>query len=270
MGLISVLKKKRFWKNLLYAGILYVLLYLVVVIGLRIYTGHGKSFPVPDFKGLKQDRVDQLAAYNNLQIEIIDSNYIGYLPKGSVIDQYPKPGINVKKNRKIFLTINAYNKAKVEVPNVVGMSFRQGKNTLESRGLNVGKLIYKPDFAKNNILNQKYKGQIIKPGQKIEKGESVDLELGNGLGKSTIALPNVVILDYKSAESGITDAYFNIGEVYFDTTVHNYVDSLNAKVYKQRPAYYEGARGIMGAKMDIWLTLNPDKLPEIEPENITE
>lgn len=262
MGLLVLLKKKRFWKNVLYAIALYGFVYLIIVFGLKIYTHHGKSFPVPDFKGLKPERVEQLAEYNNLNIVIIDSNYIGYLPKGSVIDQYPKPGINVKKNRTIFLTVNAFNQAKVEVPNVVGMSFRQGKNTIESRGLKVGKLIYKPDFAKNNILNQLYKGKIIEPGMKIEKGQMIDLELGNGLGKSTNPLPDLINIDYKTAENQIKEAFFNLGNAYFDTSIHDFKDSLNARVYKQRPKYREGARAVMGAKIDVWLSLTPDKFPK--------
>ncbi|MBI9069041.1 MAG: PASTA domain-containing protein [Salinivirgaceae bacterium] len=264
MGLFALVKKKRFWKNVLYAAGLYVLFYILTVITLRIYTHHGKSFPVPDFKGLKADRVEQLAEYNNLHIEIIDSNYVGYLPKGSIIDQYPRPGINVKKDRTIFLTINAFSQAKVEMPNVVGMSFRQGKNTIESRGLVVGKLIYRPDFAKNNILEQRFNGNKIDPGVMIEKGQNVDIVLGNGLGKSTNALPNLADFYYKSAVNQINNAFFNVGNVYFDTTIHDHRDTLNARVYKQKPPFYNGARAIMGAKLDIWLSLNPDKFPKAD------
>ena len=205
-----------------------------------------------------------MAKHKKLQIEIIDSNYIGYLPKGSVIDQYPKPGINVKKNRTIFLTVNAFNQAKVLVPNVVGMSFRQGKNTIESRGLKVGKLIYKPDFAKNNILNQRYNGEVIKPGVRIEKGQSIDLELGNGLGKTTYLLPDVMNLDYNTAKGEVQDAFFNVGEVYFDGSVKTYNDSIDARVYRQSPKYRSGARGIMGSNINLWFTLNPDKLPKVD------
>lgn len=264
MSIVKILKSKRFWKNLLYAVVLYGVFYLFIVLGLRFYTHHGKSFPVPDFKGLKPDRVAELANHNRLNIEIIDSNYLSYLPKGSVIDQYPKPGIHVKKNRTIFLTVNAFNQAKVKVPNVMGMSYRQGKTTLESHGLKVGKLIYKPDFAKNNILNQRYKGNIIKPGQEIEKGQSIDLELGNGLGKTTHLLPNLANLNFMSAESAIKDAFFNLGQVYFDSSVKTYSDTIDARVYRQSPKYSSGARSIMGSKVNLWLTINPNKLSKID------
>ncbi len=260
MGLINLLSKKEFWKIIFYGVIIYFVFFLLVFLGLRIYTHHGKSFPVPDFKGLTIDRVDEIAKSRDLNIVIIDSTYVPYLQKGSIIDQYPKPGLNVKKNRTIFITINAFNQAKVEMPNVAGVSFRQAKNTLESRGLKVGRLIYEPDFAKNNVLRQIYMGKVIAPGTMIEKGQHIDLVLGNGLSKSTLPIPDLNNLTYAKAISEINDAYFNVGEANFDSTVHTYIDTLNAIVWMQKPAYYENSRSVMGGKINIWLTLDPRKL----------
>jgi beta-lactam-binding protein with PASTA domain len=268
MGLRNLLSKKEFWKIIMYGIFLYIILFLLVLLGLRIYTHHGKSFPVPDFKGLKSERVQDIAASRDLIIEIIDSTYIPYLQKGSVIDQYPRPGINVKKNRTIFLTLNAFNQAKVEMPNVVGVSYRQAKTTLESRGLKVGKLVYERDFAKNNVLRMMHKGKGIESGTMIEKGENIDLALGNGLARSTTPVPDLIKLTYNKAINEINDAYLNIGVVNFDTTVHNYIDTINALVWKQRPGYSPESRSVMGGKVTIWLTLNPEMFPKPDTSNI--
>lgn len=262
MRWLRIFKKKVFWKVVFYSLVLYMVIFLLITVGLRIYTHHGKSFPVPDFTGLDNQRVEELAHYNHLLLEIVDSTYIPYLPKGSVIDQYPQPGVKVKKNRTIFITINAFNQAKVEMPKVVGVSYRQGKTMLESRGLKVGRLIYKRDFAKNNILQQQYKGQDIEPGVKIEKGQMIDLVLGDGLGKSTLPVPDLLKLKYQRAVNEINDAYFNVGAVDYDTTVHNYADSLSAMVWRQWPVSGENSRALMGSKIKIWLTLDLEKLPK--------
>jgi hypothetical protein len=56
--------------------------------------------------------------------------------------------------------------------------------------------------------------------------------------------------------------------VTFDATIESYTDTLNAMVWKQRPAYFEAGRSVMGSRFDIWLTLDlekihsPDTLPE--------
>ncbi|MCK9206319.1 MAG: PASTA domain-containing protein [Salinivirgaceae bacterium] len=252
-----IFKKQIFWRTLLYSFGLYVVLFLLVAFGLKMYTHHGRSFPVPDFKGLERERVFELAKDNHLNLQIIDSTYLPYLTKGSVIEQSPQHGVHVKRNRTIFLTVNAFNQAKVEMPNVVGVSFRQGKTTLESRGLKVGRLIYAPDFAKNNILKQMIGGTSVNPGAMIEKDQRIDLVLGNGYGQSTSSIPNLFDLNYSRASNEIIDAYFNVGRVSYDSSVKTYSDSIGAKVWKQYPAYFEGGRAVMGSRVDIWLSMDP-------------
>lgn len=263
MGLIKLFRKKQFWKIVLYGIVTYAVVFVLVIIGLKIFTKHGSSFPVPDFKGLTSDRVLEIAESKDLFVEVMDSTFVPYLKKGSVIDQHPKPGVSVKENRTIFLTINAFNQVKVKMPNIVGVSYRQGKSTLESRGLKVGKLIYKSDFAKNNILSQMFLGKVIEPGTMIEKGQHVDLTLGNGLGRTTSKVPDLNKFNFSRAVSEINDAYFNVGVVSFDTTVHNYNDTMNALVWKQRPAFSNRSRSVMGGKIDVWLTLDPDKFLDL-------
>lgn len=258
-----IFKKKVFWRTLLYAVGLYVLIFLVVAFGLKIYTLHGKSFPVPDFKGLTAQRVHELVRENHLNYQMIDSTFIPYLPKGTVIEQAPLPGVHVKRNRTIFLTVNAFNQAKVEMPNVVGVSFRQGKTTLESRGLKVGKLIYAPDFAKNNILKQMVAGKEVAQDELIEKGQTIDLVLGNGLGYSTSPIPDLYQFTFSRAANDVSDSYFNLGRVFYDSSVKTYNDSISAKVWKQQPEFIPGGRAVLGSKIDLWLSLDPEKFTRV-------
>lgn len=264
MGFLKIFLRKQFWKINLYGIIVYFILFIFLLLGLNVYTHHGKSFPVPDFKGLTPDRVQEIADSRGLFVEIMDSTFIPYLKKGSVIDQHPKPGINVKEKRTIFLTVNALNQVKVKMPNIVGVSYRQGKSTLEGRGLKIGKLIYRPDFAKNNILNQMFNGKEISPGTMIEKGQFVDLTLGNGLGRTTSKIPNLHKFSYNRVISEINDAYFNVGIITYDATVKTYNDTMNALVWKQRPVYSDNSRSVMGGKIDVWLTLDQGKFIEFE------
>ncbi len=258
MGKLSFLLKKKTYTTILKAIGLYIILFFALIIVLRVYTHHGKSHPVPDFKGLDKERVAQLAKYNKLRVQIIDSTFIGYLPKGCVIEQNPEPGIRVKKNRTIFLTINAFNQSIVEVPNLIGLSYRQGKSTLESRGLKVGKIVYVPDYAENNILKQKFKGRDIEHGTQIEKGEAIDLVLGNGYKNNTYQIPDLFNCTLNKAISEIKSSYFNVGDIIFDESVKTYNDSVNARVYKQNPKYYDEKKAYAGSQVNIWLSLNEE------------
>ncbi|MBR4621358.1 MAG: PASTA domain-containing protein [Salinivirgaceae bacterium] len=257
MDLKEKLKDRAFWKrNLIrvgkFAGF-YLAVFIVLVIFLRFYTHHGHTISVPDFKGLKMSRAQQIANHENLQLQIIDSTFIDYMPKGCIVDQNPRPGTHVKKNRTIFITTNAFNRAKVSVPKIVGLSYRQGKATLEMHGLRVGQLIYRPDFAKNNILKQMFEGQEIAEGTLIDKGSSIDLVLGDGHGNNATPLPDLKGMTQFEATNELNNAYLNVGKVVIEDAATT-ADSMNARVYRQEPAYFgPGARATLGGRVDIWL-----------------
>lgn len=234
----------------------YIIIFIAICVFLRIYTHHGKSISVPDFKGLMPTRAAEIAKHEDLQLKIIDSTFIDYMPKGCIVDQNPRPGTHVKQDRTIFLTTNAYNRTKVEVPQIVGLSYRQGKATIEMQGLRIGKLIYKADFAKNNILQQLYKGEPIKAGTKIEKGEAIDIVLGNGNSSNITIIPNLEGKTFYEAVNELNNAYLNVGEVYYDNA-STFNDSINATVYKQSPAYdASGNRAALGSHINIWLSID--------------
>ena len=257
MDLLEKLKDGAFWKrNLIRVG-KFVGFYLIVFIALatflRFYTHHGHTISVPDFKGLKMSRALQIAKHEDLQLQIIDSTFIDYMPKGCIVDQTPRPGTHVKKNRTIFITTNAFNRAMVSVPKIVGLSYRQGKATLEMHGLHVGELIYKPDFAKNNILKQMFEGQEIAEGTRIDKGSKIDLVLGDGHGNNATPLPNLNGLTQFEATNELNNAYLNVGNVVIENAA-TAADSMNARVYRQEPAYFgSGARATLGGRVDLWL-----------------
>lgn len=257
MDIIEKLKDGAFWKrNLVRVGKFvgfYLIVFILLATFLRIYTHHGRTISVPDFKGLKMSRAQQIAKHENLQLQIIDSTFIDYMPKGCIVDQNPRPGTHVKSNRTIFITTNAFNRAKVSVPKVTGLSYRQGKATLEMHGLRVGQLVYKPDFAKNNILKQMFEGQEIAEGELVDKGSTIDLVLGDGHGNNATPLPDLKGMTQFEAVNELNNAYLNVGKVTIENAA-SAADSINARVFRQEPAYYgPGARSTLGGRVDIWL-----------------
>jgi hypothetical protein len=49
-----------------------------------------------------------------------------------------------------------------------------------------------------------------------------------------------------------------VGRVRFDTDIRSYADSMNAVVYKQD---YAGQARTYGTAINLYLTLDPEKLP---------
>lgn len=257
MELVKFIKSKIFGKHLLYATIGLIVFIWLVFFSLKLYTHHGQALLVPDFTGLMPNEAKELAIDKDLQIEVTDSVFIDGRRKGTVVDQNPRPDFKVKENRTIFLTINAFNQAKVPVPNTVGVSYRQAKVSLQSAGLTVGKLIYRPDPMKNYVIEQRYNGHIIEPGEMIPKGNNIDLVLGKGYGNQYENVPDLIGLTAKESYQIINDQFFNVGGVIYDESVLTYSDSINARIYEQKPK--PNRRIKMGSYIDIWLTVKTNK-----------
>jgi len=256
MTLLKYLTSKIFVKQLLYAIGIVIALLLITFLTLRIYTHHGQAIPVSDYRGLNLEDALKQAKKDRFRIEVIDSVFNNSRPKGSVIEQNPKPGFKVKKNRRVFIVLNAFNPEKVKMPNIVGVSHRQAEAVLKNSGLEIGKLIHVPDIAVNNVLKQKFEGEEIEVGTMIPKGSKIDLVLGMGLSNQTTPVPNLDHYTLADSRSRILRAALNMGAVIYDKSITDYKDSLDAKVWRQYPSYKENKMLRLGSTVDIWLTVD--------------
>ncbi len=266
MNFLRFIFSRVFLKHLSFAIGGSLLVVAMIFLSLRVFTRHGQALSVPDLTGLSLEEVDSLLTERNLRYQIVDSVYNTNALRGSVTDQNPRPEFKVKENRTIFLTINAFNPELISMPYVVGVSLRQATSIIETAGLKVGKLIYVPDIAKDNVLKQKLLGEDIEEGDSIVKGTTVDLVLGKGLSNEKTAAPDLVGLLYEDASKKIIRRSLNMGAIIYDESLMNAEDSSLAFVWKQRPVYDEENEIMinLGASVDIWVTVDSSKLPQPE------
>jgi len=254
------LKDYPFLRTLLMAFLVFAGIIFITAVWLKIYTMHGRYREVPDVKGLVVYDAIGVLKDEGLRYHINDSVFQAGMKPGTVVDQNPAPGAKVKKNRKIYLVINAFQPQMIEMPNVVGVSRRQAKALLESNGLVVGNIRYVPDIAFDNVLEQRYQGKPIEPGTKIAKGSKIDLVLGRGYNNETTNIPDLKGLTLSQARSLLTDNYLNLGITVYDKTVISDIDSMNARVYKQKPSPDKISTARLGSYIDVWLTTDTVKL----------
>jgi beta-lactam-binding protein with PASTA domain len=262
MNFLKFLLTKLFLKNLLIAAGITFFLIIGSLIWLRIFTHHGQALTVPDLTGLSLDEVDVVTKAKKIRYTVTDSVFYKELPKGTVVKQNPRQGMKVKVNRTIYLSMNAMNPERVSMPTVTGVSLRQARAILETYGLNLGKISYKPDIAVNNVLQQMQNDSVIQPGSLIIKGSTVNLVLGRGLSEQTTPVPNLVGIDVLSAKELLADRYLNYGAVVYDNSVATGLDTLFAFVWKQMPDVTEEVRLQLGSNVDIWVTVDSTKLPQ--------
>jgi beta-lactam-binding protein with PASTA domain len=230
-----------------------VLIHVAIIWGilryLANYTQHGQYIAVPDFRGLSVQQAESKINDLKLDFIVVDSVFAPDKKPGTVIEQNPLPGVNVKENRTVYLTMNAFNPPKVKLPNMINQSLRQAKGLLETYGLQVGNLKYVPHFAKDAVLKVMYKGRLIEPGFSVVHGEKIDLVLGDGIGGEKIALPDFRGMTRREVLIMLEKLSLVAGAEVFDKSV---TDSSSAKVYRQIPEWRDGAEIQQGRSIDLF------------------
>lgn len=236
--------------NLLAVFIVVALLLTGVALVLKQTTRHGEAMTVPDITGLSIDDAIPILEAKHLKYVITDSLFFEDKPKNSVLDQNPSPQSKVKEGRIIYLVLNSTKAPLVNMPNLIDVSLRQAQVMLHSLGLKAGKLIYRPDIAKNVVLQQQYNHADIAAGEKIPKGSTVDLVLGDGLGQGDVSLPDLTGLSLEEARNLLTSSTLNMGSVVYQGIIK---DSSSARVFKQTPVYSDGVMVGSGQSVDLFL-----------------
>jgi beta-lactam-binding protein with PASTA domain len=226
---------KPLWANILAAIGLIVLLVVLFFLSLSWITGFGKSEKVPNIVGQNAAAAQKILEDKGFHVALQDSVYVDSVAKLAVVRQSPEPDAIVKQGRTIYLTINRSLAPMVEMPNLVGFSIRSAEMYLQSLGLKLGLINYKPDIARNAVLEQTFNEIEVKPGTKIPLGSSIGLVLGSGIGGGDMDVPNLIGMTLVEAKSWLTSLSLNIGSI---IPVGTIADTNAAFIVKQSPEVY--------------------------------
>ena len=181
MSIIKFLGSKTFLKQIALASAAIVVLTIILMKWLNITTNHGDFETVPNLTGKSISMAEMELNENNLVMQIQDSaNFNPDYPKFAVIEQDPLPGTKVKKDRKIYLTLNPSGYNKILVPDLTERTFRQARPTLEALGFKIGTITYVNNIGKDIVLKMSNKGKEIHTDTKLPKTSVIDFVLGNG------------------------------------------------------------------------------------------
>lgn len=255
------LVSKVFLINLLLAiiligGGLYATLYY-----LSDYTLHGEVLKVPNVVGEHSSELEDIELENEaFEFKINDSIFVEGTKGGFIVEQLPKGEQEVKRGRKVYLTVAAYQQPTASMPRLVDRSLRQATSLMETYGFKIGKLTYKPDLCVNCVLEQTIDGIPVAEGDRIRKGSVIDLLVGQGLGNEMVSIPYLIDFNKEMAESLLNSRSLNLGVSLYDETCKTAEDSAKAKVYKQMPFYSTEPSVRMGSAVDIFLTVDTNKI----------
>jgi beta-lactam-binding protein with PASTA domain len=246
---------KPLWVNILFAIVLVFIILFIFLLSLDFFTRHGKTLTIPAVMNMPYAQAEKVLKDHGFEIEIQDSIYSDTAAPLSVLRQFPDADAVVKQNRTVYLTINRAVAPSIEMPNLEGMSFRTAQLVLKQYGLKVKDTVFKPDFAKNSVLEQQYNDERIKPGTKIAMGSGIVLVLGSGLGQDEFNVPDLYSLSYSEALLLLQTTGLSAGAVITDPDVK---DTSNSYVYRQSPerfTYDKRYNRIRpGQTIDLWLS----------------
>lgn len=246
MGRLSFLKQKKFYIHLLIIiALTFIILWLTIKM-LGVYTRHGKVYSMPDFSGLTTEEVEHTYGHDYHFI-LIDSIYSKTQQPGSIVQQDPLPGSKVKRGRNVYYIIVAKTPEKTLMPNLNNLSLRQALVLLESNGLQVKELYYVDHFARNAICEQRYDGQVIRPGTELYKGSSITLYVGIGPDRKDMKLPMLYGTPASEVKRTLNMAGFNLGDEIYD----DYDSIQYMKVSRMDPPYSKGKMQ-PGSFVKVW------------------
>lgn len=181
MNFLRFLFSYVFLRQIGFAFLATIVVLMIIFYGLDKVTQNNDHVTVPDIEYLAYDELPAILEQNELRVAVLDSakfnvNY----PPLAVIEQNPKAGSEVKRGRKIYVTLNPSGYRKLKVPDVIQITKRNAETRLIAVGFKIGELLYRDNIGKDMVLEIQFQGEKITPGISLPKTSKIDLVLGNG------------------------------------------------------------------------------------------
>lgn len=181
MSLKDFLQSKVFFKQVIIALVIIIVIVFALMQYLSYATNHGEEIPVPDLRKMTVEKAQETLENIDLEYVVLDTvEFKADFPPYTVVQQDPLPKVNVKDGRKVYIKVNSSGYNSVELPDVIQKTYRAAMPMLKSIGLEEGTKKYVPYLAKDVVLEIWQKGKKLKAGDKVLKASKIDFVLGDG------------------------------------------------------------------------------------------
>ncbi|MBM3413580.1 MAG: PASTA domain-containing protein [Bacteroidetes bacterium] len=252
--MFDFITKRSLWVNLVAGVVVAILLFGLFLFSLEWLTDQRKIATVPSLAGKSLEEAKSILDSSGFDWKVQDSVYVDSIPPLQIVKQFPDADEVVKANRTILLIIRSVEPPLVEMPNLIGYSFRNAEVVLNTTDLRVKDTLFRPDFARNAVLEQWYNGQQIVPGTKIKKGSGITLVLGDGVGNQPILVPALIGMNFMDAKALLESIGLSFGAIVVESGVQ---DTTAAWIFKQNPQTLDEDKVAQtirpGQLIDIWL-----------------
>lgn len=270
-SIVNFFISRFFWLNILVLVVVCVSFYFGLSIWLGHYTHHGEKVEVPNVMGMNiAEASDIELGPKGLSYEIIDSVYDVNNPNikpGHISEQEPIQGTFVKKGRKVYLTVRSKYPRKVSFPDLRNVSTRQARLNMRNLGFTIEEVERKPSAFPDLVMDIKYKGKSVEPGERFYKGSSFTLVAGKV--QETVHMNSVPALNglsIQAAKDTLMSHNFIVGDIIYDVTPISNEDKALYLIYHIDPQASSSAPS--GSRINLWVSKDATK--EYKVSNDTE
>ncbi len=181
MGFKEKIMAPIVWGNLLGMLVFVVLAVVAAWYATMNYTRHAEVICVPDVSGIHHTDAAILLSQNGLEAVVVDSGYNRNLAVGAVLMQHPAAAAEVKRGRKVYLTVNSANAPTLTVPDIADNSdVYEAEMRLRAMGFKIGPKEYVAG-DKDWVLGVKCRGREVRAGDRVPAEAPIVLVVGNNL-----------------------------------------------------------------------------------------
>ena len=243
---------RTFVKTVAVAIVVFVLTVFCSLWWLKTTTGHDQTVEVPNIKLMPVQQAIETLESLGLIYEVIDStHYVTGIPKGAIIESYPKEYSKVKWGRKILLSTNPGRLPKYPLPNYKDQLVSYVSSKFATKGFIIDSLVMVPDLSHDLVLRVlDTKGLLAQEQALYPTGTHFVLQVSAGLDGRLVYLPDLTGLTYEDAVKQLTAFSLNSGAIIYTGTTK---DSMGAAVLKTFPEYELDLQVEAGSSVDLWL-----------------
>jgi eukaryotic-like serine/threonine-protein kinase len=196
------------------ASIALMVAILIVAAGVSAITAmrwaiQGQEVVVPDIAGKSEEEAAAILAEHKLVLRVSGKRFSKDVPALRIVDQFPSPGTTLKTSRSVKVSLSAGN-CSYAVPNLVGLSLRAAKLTLEQRSFTLGNTAMTRTAAGDPLTIQQ---QDPQPGSQDCADPSVNVLVSSGRTEESFVMPDVVGKRLDQVASRIRSEGFQLGKL---------------------------------------------------------
>jgi hypothetical protein len=156
------------------------LIIYIMLKSIASYTNHNQAVHIPDVRGLQIEDAAPFFAQNMLRYIIVDSVFSKEKAPGAIVDLSPEANSKVKKNRIVYVTVNAKTEETAPIPDITDISFRQAYALLSARGFIDVEHKYVSGEYRDLTLGVEYGGKMVESGMRVPLTAKLILVVSDG------------------------------------------------------------------------------------------